>query len=212
MKKVLFFLIALALLSVSCVQKKTQESKNCSLVYVQGHPHEYLTKLLNGGKWELPQARLTSTTTDTIKPGEVDCWAKSAVNITAPFDSSYLVVQWTNGKRTATGDSILIWGYLRPQGAAVYSVDMLRAVARTDCRLRLRLVGTYRPLECQPPMAGRLVQRLLEFLCEGRADRQLQLFGLGHFVAAAAKQFGGRMGIPNYYEHPLAHIRYERQL
>jgi hypothetical protein len=73
MKKLSIFLFALSLLSVGCVRKKTHnEASVDSQVYVQGHPHELLTKLRAEGKWQHQQGELTGTSTDTINPANID--------------------------------------------------------------------------------------------------------------------------------------------
>jgi hypothetical protein len=106
-------------------------------VYVQGHPHELLTRLRAEGKWDYPPAGIVGTSTDTVVPSEVLCFAGAPS--TANVDTAYLVVKWTDGKRIASGDSILIWGYIFDSSQQVTSLDMLRAVANADCRFSVLL-------------------------------------------------------------------------
>jgi hypothetical protein len=117
------------------------------VIFVQGHPHELLTRLYAEGKWKHPETKLTGTPTDSIKFSDVLCWA-GYPDPTRPIDSAVLIVKWTDQKALDRGDSILIWGYrwnpINSSGYAVtkYTIDMIRAVANADCRFSALLQNT----------------------------------------------------------------------
>jgi hypothetical protein len=146
MKKYVFFLVALALGVAACNQggqkEATPTQSHKRIIYVQGHPHELLTKL-HGDK-EDAGTRIVQTSGDVahIDLADIVCWAGSP-DLSRKTDSAVLVIKWTDGKVpiNTEGDSILAWGYhWNPQTAppksypvTKYTVDMIRAVANADC-------------------------------------------------------------------------------
>jgi hypothetical protein len=118
------------------------------VIHVQGHPHEYLTKL-HGGKEDAGTRIVRATgTVANIVLDSITCWTGN-VDPTLPIDSAVLLIKWTDGKLASeSGDSILAWGYrwnpVNKKGYAVtkYTIDMIRAVANADCRFNALLQNT----------------------------------------------------------------------
>jgi hypothetical protein len=155
MKALQFFaFLALALGAVTCTQTGQKEASPAKpshkrVIHVQGHPHELLTQL-HGAKDIKLEARLTGTPTDSIKISDITCWAGGLdPTITSEYiDSAILLVKWTGTPPIELYDSILIWGYrwntisiyndpvYGPETTFVkkYTIDMIRAVANSDCR------------------------------------------------------------------------------
>jgi hypothetical protein len=143
MKKSLLLFVALFLSAGLFAQQQR-------VVKVQGIPHELLTRKLAQGKWKMPRfSAVTRGTNASINPRDFDCWIGSP-NESLQVDTAYLVVKFTDGKRTA-GDSILAWGYrFNPKDAygdsvLVHTIDMIRAVANSDQRFTVlsQYTGVY---------------------------------------------------------------------
>ncbi|MDR1331900.1 MAG: hypothetical protein LBK07_07325 [Tannerella sp.] len=134
MKKCFVFMM-IALFMSAAVYAQHRDRKG--VIHVQGHPHEYLTKL-HGGKEDVKTRAVTGSTAD-INLADIICWAGSP-DTTRTIDSAVLVIKWTSLPPAYVQDSILIWGYRwNPQTAegwdvTKYTVDMIRAVANADCR------------------------------------------------------------------------------
>jgi hypothetical protein len=101
-------------------------------VKVQGHPHEVLTRKIAEGTAQHPveQPAITGSTTNIV-PDSVHCWAGEP-DEKLPVDTAYLVVKFTDKKRDATGDGILLWGYRFNSGQNKTSLDMISAVGSID--------------------------------------------------------------------------------
>ena len=147
MKKIFGFLVALftGLVVVSCTaqQKDVGDSSTTGqqkdVVKVQGHPHELLTKLRAEGKWQHPQAGLTGTPTDNVT---FDGLLFADISTGTEKDTAVLLVKWTDGKRGATGDSILAWGFIFNRTDTISSERMLREVAYKDSSLSVLLLNS----------------------------------------------------------------------
>jgi len=139
MKKSLLLFVALFLSAGLFAQQQR-------VVKVQGIPHELLTKKLAEGKLkQRPVKGKLIASTAHIDPGSVNCWVGCPV--TSGIDTAYLAVKFTDGKRSLSGDSILVWGYrwdTTKGGYPVtkYSVDMIRAIANVDKRFSVLLQQT----------------------------------------------------------------------
>jgi hypothetical protein len=155
MKK--YFRLSVVALFISAGLLATQGlSAQKRVIKVQGHPHEYLTRL-HGGKEDV-KARIVTGSTANINLADIECWAGGLdPTITSNFvDSAVLIVKWTDDKALERGDSILIWGYrwntisiyndptYGPDTSAVhkYTIDMIRAVANYDCAFSALLQNT----------------------------------------------------------------------
>ncbi|MDR2388387.1 MAG: hypothetical protein LBD89_01195 [Tannerellaceae bacterium] len=163
MKIIRFFIFpVLALGAVTCTQTGQKEASkppqsHKRVIHVQGHPHELLTQL-HGAKDVKIESGLTSTPTDSIVIDSFMCWV-GGLDPTIPseyVDSAVLLVKWTDGKRQIFGDSILAWGYrwntisiyndpvFGPETTFIkkYTIDMIRAVANSDCAFSALLQNT----------------------------------------------------------------------
>jgi hypothetical protein len=157
MKKFLF-LGFFVLSSTGLSAQQDGQSKHSPIITVQGHPHELLTKLYGGKPYIKPAPKPKLGEIDT---GLVRCWS-GHLNPAIPsqyVDTAYLIVKWTDGKRALIdeADSVLVWGYVWNSVSlynnpvtgqvdtfpvTVHSIDMLRAVANSDCRLLVLLQQT----------------------------------------------------------------------
>ncbi|OAV65903.1 hypothetical protein Barb6XT_02204 [Bacteroidales bacterium Barb6XT] len=126
MKKFFIFLIALLVGASGFAQQGKQ-----SVVTVQGHPHELLTKKYAEGKWKYPTPKPASGlrgTTDNIDFDEIEYWIGGKGT-----DSAAFLVKWVN-PADVTDTVIYLWGYTWDATKAVYSIDMIRAIANADPR------------------------------------------------------------------------------
>jgi hypothetical protein len=146
MKKILVLIAAIVAGNGVTPTVSTAQQKKA--VYVQGHLHEYLTDKAQKEQLKYRERGGLKNTTDNIDFSQVDCWAGGVdPDNTYPIDSAVLVVKWT-GDMVADRDSILVFGYRwnsqTAQGYAVtkYTIDMIRAVANTDCRFSVLLQNT----------------------------------------------------------------------
>jgi hypothetical protein len=144
MKK--YFRLSVVALFISAGMLATQGlSAQKRVIKVQGHPHEYLTKL-HGGKEDV-KATVVASSTDTIDFNAIQCWA-GTVDPSRPSARAVLVVKWTDERALQRGDSILVWGYRwntkDASGFDVhkYTIDMIRAVGNTDCNFIALLQNT----------------------------------------------------------------------
>ncbi|MDR0749547.1 MAG: hypothetical protein LBF62_08255 [Tannerellaceae bacterium] len=149
MKKHFVFFVALLIgaVAVSCtVQEKGEDGSSVTIeqqrevIKAQGHPHELLTKLHAEGEWNYPQATLTGTCTDSVSFDGL-IFADISTG-TTDRDTAVLIVKWTDGKRTATNDSILAWGFVFNRPDTITSERMLREVAAIDNRLSVLLLNS----------------------------------------------------------------------
>jgi hypothetical protein len=136
MKALQFFaLIALALGTVTCTQRKeaAPAQSHKRVIHVQGHPHELLTRLHAEGTLKAPEQQPSvKGSTSNIIPTDVTCWAGDS-NLP---DSAYLLVKFTDGKQA---NNILLWGYHFDASQNKTSLDMIQAVAETDSRFLVLL-------------------------------------------------------------------------
>jgi hypothetical protein len=138
MKKCIFYLAALALGAVMLAPQGLSAQQR--VIKVQGHPHEYLTKLAAEGT---AQTAVSAAPTDIayIVPDDIACWIdEPKLNPFEAIDSTILVIRFTDG---LTIDSLFIWGYrFNPTKGQHHGIDMLRTVANNDQRLLVMLQYT----------------------------------------------------------------------
>lgn len=157
MFKKMFFAAALVISAAMLAPQGLSAQKG--VVKVQGHPHELLTRKAAEGTWRVsPQTVSASGDVANIVLDSIHCWVSDTIpGSTAPIDSAVLLVKWSDKKVVATyGDSILAWGY-RWTTYSIYidsvygpdttyitktTLDMIRAVANTDCRFIALLQNT----------------------------------------------------------------------
>jgi hypothetical protein len=157
MQKLFFLFLGFLVLSSTglSAQQQSGQSKHSPIITVQGHPHDGLTKRYGGKPYIKPAPK---PKLGDINPTQVLCWSGHLNPAIGPeyVDSAYLIVKWTNVQSTEA-DSILIWGYVwntisiyvspdssyrDTSAVTVHSIDMLRTVANSDCRLLVLLQQT----------------------------------------------------------------------
>ncbi|MDR0430168.1 MAG: hypothetical protein LBH58_06800 [Tannerellaceae bacterium] len=146
MKKIILFLVALFTSAGLHFTLQAQQREG-NVIKVQGHVHEVLTKQAAEGKLKAKSVKATTGTVTDIDPTDID-FLVGCVDENLPVDTAYLLVKWTDGKRTpAQGDSILLWGYRWNSTSGGFpvtktTIDMIRAVANFDCRFSSLLQNT----------------------------------------------------------------------
>jgi hypothetical protein len=150
-KSLFLFLGFLVLSSTGLSAQQSGQSKHSPIITVQGHPHDGLTKLYGGKPYTKPAPK---PKLGEIDPGDIECWTGHVAD-SLPVDTAYLLIKWTDAKRP-NDDSLLVWGYrwntisiyVYPSGErdttyiTVHTIDMVRAVANSDCRLLVLLQQT----------------------------------------------------------------------
>jgi hypothetical protein len=145
MKKLFKVFVALIFLSAGMLAP-TGLSAQQSVVKVQGHPHELLTKKAAEGT---ARTAVSAAPADIsyIDPDDIVCWIdQPKLSPYLEIDSAVLMIKFTDGQAL---DSLFVWGYRwNPYEISVdtlgnvdtvyvqrHGIDLLRAVANNDQRL-----------------------------------------------------------------------------